>query len=217
MPNEIAAPQGASQPTQSASTGNTRVYPQEEHKSLKVDSATRQYKVGILESALEVSIQAGNDSQALLFRTAIDRINEVLGTSEGPDALQKAAAQDNSPEATAGRILSFTTGLFAAYAAKRGDDDPQQVAKDFVDVIRGGFEKGFNEAKDILKGLNVLSGDVESGIGKTYDLVQKGLDDFLATLLKPKDNAEVPKQVEATAATAKTAVDAPAATAKSGA
>ena len=189
MPNDIAAPQGPSQQTASANSGNSRVYPQEEHRALKVDTATKQFKVGILESALQVSIQAGNDSQALLFRTAIDRINEVLGISEGPDALQKAASQDNSPEATAARILSFTTGLYAAYAAKRPDDDPEQVASDFVDVIRSGFEKGFNEAKDILKGLNVLNGEVEAGINKTYQLVQKGMDDFLAQLRKPKEEA----------------------------
>ena len=187
MPNDITAPQGPSQQTASANSGNSRVYPQEEHRALKTEYVRNQYKLNILESAMSVSIQAGNDSQALLFRTAIDRINEVLGVSEGPNALQKAAGQDNSPEATAARILSFTTGLYAAYAATRPDDDPEQVASDFVDVIRSGFEKGFNEAKDILKGLNVLNGEVEAGINKTYQLVQKGMDDFLAQLRKPKE------------------------------
>jgi len=184
----------ATQPPQAASTAHTRVYPQEEHRALKVEHQSQQYKVQILESALDVSIQAGNDSQALLFRAAIDRINEVLGIKEGPEALQKAMSQDNSPEATAGRILSFATGLYAAYAANHPDQDQAQSAKDFVDLIRGGFEKGFNEAKDILQGLNVFNGDVESGVNKTYELVQKGFDDFLANLQKPKEDASTPAE-----------------------
>jgi len=144
--------------------------------------------VGILESALEVSLQAGNQSQALLFRTAIDRINEVLGPTEGEQAIQKAAGQDNSPEATATRILAFTTGLYTAYAANHPDASQEQNAQDFVKLVRGGFEKGFNEAKDILQGLKVYEGDVATGIQKTYDLVQKGFDDFLATMIKPAED-----------------------------
>lgn len=188
MPNDITAPGGTGSAS-SANTGNTRVYPQEEHRALKTEYVRNQYKLSILESAMSVSIHAGNDSQALLFRTAIDRINEVLGQTQGPDALQKAASLDNSPEATAGRILSFTTGLYAAYAARRSGDDAETVAKDFVALVRGGFEKGFADAQDILKGLNVLEGDVKTGIDKTYGLVQKGFDDFLANLLKPKEAA----------------------------
>lgn len=142
----------------------------------------------ILEASLEVSIRSGNDAQALLFRTAIDRINDLLAPEFGPDALQRAAAnEDTSAEATAARILGFSTGFFDAYAAQRPGDDPEQVARDFVDLIRGGFEQGFNEARDILDGLGVLGGDVESGIMKTWELVHKGLDDFLAGKLPAKE------------------------------
>jgi hypothetical protein len=149
-------------------------------------SARRSLNAQILRASMEVSIKAGDDAQALLFRSAIDRINEILGPELGADAIQNAAAnQDNSAEATAGRILSFATGFFDTYAAQRPGDDPEQVARDFVDLIRGGFEQGFNEARDILQGLGVLGGEVESGIMKTFELVHKGLDDFLASKLPP--------------------------------
>lgn len=145
----------------------------------------KEQDVLILQSSLQVSIKAGDDSLALLYRSAIDRINEELEPLLGENAVQNAAAQDNSPEATADRILAFATGFFDAYAAQRPGDDAEQVARDFVDLIRGGFEKGFNEARDILQGLNVLGGEIESGIMKTFDLVHKGLDDFLAGKLPP--------------------------------
>ncbi|PTD97547.1 DUF5610 domain-containing protein [Pseudothauera lacus] len=144
----------------------------------------------ILQSSLEVSIKAGDDALALLYRSAIDSLNETLEAELGPNAIENAAAnQDNSPEATAERILSFATGFFEAFAAQRPDGDAEQVARDFVDLIRGGFEKGFNEARDILDGLGVLGGEVESAIMKTFELVHKGLDDFLASKLPPKPEA----------------------------
>lgn len=148
-------------------------------------SARSALNVQILQSSLEVSIQAGDKSQALLFRSAIDKINEALAPDLGPDALQAAMSQDNSPEATAGRIVALSTGFFDAYAAQHPGEDPETLARNFVDLIRGGFEKGFGEAKELLKGLGVLSGDIESGIMKTYDLVHKGLDDFLGAKLAP--------------------------------
>jgi hypothetical protein len=144
----------------------------------------------ILQASAEVSLNAGNQSQALLFRSAIERINELLAPTLGPDALQAKMSEDNSPEATAGRILSLSTGFFDAYAAQRPNDDPDLVAKDFVELIRGGFEQGFNEARDILQGLQVFNGDIESGVMKTYELVQKGYDDFLASKLAGGQQAE---------------------------
>jgi hypothetical protein len=148
-------------------------------------SARNQLNVQILQSSLEVSISAGGKSQELVFRAAIERINELLAPEAGPDAIQGAMSQDNSAEATAGRILSLSLGFYEAYAAQRPDADPNQTAQDFVTLIRGGFEQGFNDAKDILTGLGVFKGDVENGVMKTFDLVQKGLDDFLAGKLTP--------------------------------
>ncbi|MFA7607212.1 MAG: DUF5610 domain-containing protein [Rhodocyclaceae bacterium] len=149
-------------------------------------SARRAQNAQIMQASLQVSLKSGNDAQALLFRSAIDAINEHLAPVMGNNAIQNAAAsQDNSAEATAGRILDFATGFFDAYAAQRPNDDPEQVARDFVDLIRGGFEKGFGEARDILSGLGVFAGDVESGVMKTHELVHKGLDDFLASKLPP--------------------------------
>lgn len=140
----------------------------------------------ILEASLQVSVQAGNQSMALLYRTAIDSINEYLEPELGPDAIGQAMAQDNSAEATAGRILSQSTAFFDAYAAQHQGENPEDVARNFVALIRGGFEQGFGEAEDILQGLGVLEegSPIAAGIQKTYALVQKGYDDFLAQKLE---------------------------------
>lgn len=139
--------------------------------------------VQILEASAAVSLKAGEQSQALLFRSAIDRINEYLAPTLGTDAIQGKMSEDNSAEATAARIVSLSTAFYDSYAAQHPGDDPEQLATNFVNLIRGGFEKGFNEAKDILQGLQVFSGDIESGIMRTFDLVNQGYDDFLASKL----------------------------------
>ena len=144
----------------------------------------------ILEASLQVSIQAGNDSLALLYRTAVGEINNLLEPELGPDAIQNAMGQDNSPEGTAGRILSMSTAMFDAFAARYPDKDLAEVAQKFVDVIRGGFEQGFKEAENILNSLGVLpkATAVAEGIAKTYELVQKGYDDWLNNKLASLSN-----------------------------
>lgn len=139
----------------------------------------------IMQASMDVSISSGNNSLALLYRSAIDSINEYLAPTLGPNAIQNAMSQDNSPEGTAGRILSVSTGFYEAYAAQRPNDDPEEVLRDFVDVIRGGFEKGYNEAVGILQGLGVMGEGsfVAEEIGKTFTLVQQGYDDFLESML----------------------------------
>lgn len=157
--------------------------------------AQSRYQAGlqILQSSFQVSISAGNQPQALLFRSAVDHINELLEPELGANALQNlATSQDNSPEATAGRILSFSTGLYEIYAQQHPGEDPEKLATDFVGVIRRGFEQGFNEAKNILQGLQVFGGDVAAGVTKTYELVTQGYDQFLAdklAALKPPEEA----------------------------
>jgi len=146
--------------------------------------------IQILQMSVTTSIQAGNESQSLLFKAALDKINEALAPELGANAIQSKASEDHSPEATAGRILSLSTGFFDAYAAQHPNDPPEKVAQDFVDLIRGGFEQGFKEATDILSGLKVFDGEIKDGIMKTYELVQKGYDDFLASKLQGMGSAD---------------------------
>lgn len=140
----------------------------------------------ILKASLDVSISAGDNSMALLYRTAIDNINEQLAPELGANALQAAMQQDNSPEATAERILSQSTAFFDAYARQHPNKDPEDLVRDFVGIVRGGFEKGYAEAANILTGLGVMGegSPIAAEIGKTFELVQKGYDDFLQTKLQ---------------------------------
>jgi hypothetical protein len=116
----------------------------------------------------------------LVYRAAIDKLNQMLEPTLGPDAIQSAAQSemDFTPEATAERIVSLSTGFYEAFKAQHPGEEENAVLTHFMDVIRSGIEQGFAEARDILDGLGVLDGQIKDDVDRTYDLVQEGLKSF---------------------------------------
>ena len=187
LPATSALASGPFQPADAARQNSAAASRVQRQEQVSEAALRKDLNVGILQASMAVSIRAGDESQALLFRTAIEGINEALAPTLGPDAIQNAMGQDNSAEATAGRIVSMSTAFFDAYAARRPEDDPETVLRDFTDVIRGGFEKGFGEARDILSGLGVFTGAVEADVTKTRELVLQGYDRFMLERLPSSD------------------------------
>jgi Domain of unknown function (DUF5610) len=149
--------------------------------------AKLELNASIMHASASISIGAQDDPQALLYKSAITSINEALQAELGENAIQNAASQDNSPEGTAGRILAFSTAFLGAYKNQNPGMEDSAAMEKFMDTIKGGIEKGFKEARDILKGLSVLGGDIAGNIDKTYQLVMQGLDDFAARSAGPKE------------------------------
>jgi hypothetical protein len=187
LPATSALASGTFQPADAARQNSAAASRVQRQEQVSEAALRKDLNVGILQASMEVSIRSGDQSQALLFRSAIEGINEALAPTLGPDAIQNAMGQDNSAEATAGRIVSMSTAFFDAYAARRPGDDPETVLRDFMDVIRGGFEKGFGEARDILSGLGAFNGAVESDVMKTRELVLQGYDRFMLERLPTSD------------------------------
>lgn len=144
-------------------------------------SAKDQLNTDIVQGAIDVSVSTGNESLSLLLKTAIEGINDALEATQGPNAIEAAydADLDVNPEATAERIISLSTAFFGAYQEQHSELSEGDALTAFVDVISGGIDQGFAEAREILSGLNVLEGDVATNIDQTYELVQARLSDFL--------------------------------------
>lgn len=134
----------------------------------------------ILQASLDVSLSSGNQPMVLLFKSAIEGINESLEEVMGPNAIQNAyeSGIDVSPEATANRIISMSTAFFTAYQEQHPELGADEARGSFLSIIASGIDQGFKEAKEILGGLQVLSGKIASNIDQTYTLVQKGLENF---------------------------------------
>lgn len=134
----------------------------------------------ILQASIDVSISSGNDSLRLLLQSAIGGINDLLEPEFGKNAIQNAVAQDNTPAGTAGRIVALSTGFYEAFKQQHVGEPEAAVLDKFMATLRRGFEQGYKEARDILQGMKVLSGDIASNIDKTHELVVQGYADFAA-------------------------------------
>lgn len=149
-----------------------------EHGVSALAKARGELNVAIVDASLDVALNSGNEPLALLYKSAITSLNEALEADFGPDAIQGAVSQDNTPEGTAGRIVSLATAFYGAYKEQKGTGDEAETLDNFLATIKNGIERGFAEAREILDSLKVLGGDVASNIDRTYDLVLQGLDAF---------------------------------------
>ncbi|MBB5390322.1 MULTISPECIES: DUF5610 domain-containing protein [unclassified Herbaspirillum] len=172
----------------SAASSNDKIADAQKANLLTESGARAQLNVSILQASLEVSINSQNDPLALVYKSAIENINDVLRPEMGDNAIQNAMAQDNSPEGTAGRIVSFVTNLFELYKQNNPDKDDATNIDNYMALIFKGVDQGFKEARGILDSLSVLNGDIASNIDKTYDLVQKSLADFIAKVKGEKQD-----------------------------
>lgn len=174
------------------------VHPQPTTEQQKKPPATQvqenkaTHNQAILQASFDVSISSGNDSLALLYRTAVNELNQRLETDLGTDSIQQAydSGLDVTPEATAERIVSLSAAFFSRYQEQHPEMDSQTQAESFIDIIRGGIEQGFAEARDILQGLQVLDGDIATNIDKTYDIVQDQLSMLTDTLQQQTQDSD---------------------------
>lgn len=148
--------------------------------------AKQAQNVAILRANEQVSLRSNNDSLSLLYKTALEGINAELAPVLGENAAQKVydSAVDTSPEATAERIVAFATAFYSRYKELAAADSEEQTLDNFMALITPGVEKGFSDAKDILKSLKVYEGDIETGVNSTYDLVTQGLANFRQKMLE---------------------------------
>ena len=150
----------------------------------------RQSNLGIAEASVQVSIRARNEPMQLLYTSVLDKLNALLKPQSGENALQNAVSRDNSPESTASRVVGLSAGFLEAFKAQHAGENEAEVVNRFVEVIRSGIEQGFTEARDILRGLDVLRGDIASNIDQTDALVQLKLDVFQSRLLTSVEAAQ---------------------------
>ena len=175
-----------------ADSGQTQITPAVEQKTnMSVSQNTKRLMNGqILAAQEKVTLASGDQSMALLYRSAIDAIDSELDLvlGENTPAKPMAGAEiDYSPAATADRILQFATGFFALHQQQNPESDYEQQLHSFMDKITKAIDDGFGQAKEILSGLKVLQGDIAAGVENTYELIQSGLAKFKSDML-PSSN-----------------------------
>jgi hypothetical protein len=175
-----------------AAKQNTAAAKTDDNRGIKdvAAQAKQAQNTAILRANEQVSLRSNNDSLSLLYKTALEGINAELEPVMGENAAQKIydSGIDTSPEATADRIVAFATGFYSRYKELNPGASEEETLDSFMQIIGGGIEKGFSDAKDILKGLKVYEGEIESGVDKTYGLVMQGLTSFREKMLEMAAN-----------------------------
>ena len=102
------------------------------------------------------------------------------GTAQQSGKLESYAAPPAesgriSARQAAGNILKFITQKVQSDAAGGAD---QEALLDRLEQGQKGFEKGFNEAKQILTDMGLLTPELEAEIGDTYNLVTQGIENL---------------------------------------
>lgn len=111
-------------------------------------------------------------AQGLLDRQVLNQLNETL-SKQGAALPQTLDPNDFTPEAVSDRILGFIRGALAG-----AEDDGQR--SELLEQARAGVEQGLAEARDILDGLGVLSGQIAADVDRTETLIFEGLDALAA-------------------------------------
>lgn len=83
-----------------------------------------------------------------------------------------------TPEETADYIVSAATGFLSSYMENHPDAEGEGMINGFLDLIKGGIEEGFRQARGILSSMDVLNGGVAAGVDQTYELIMEKLETF---------------------------------------
>lgn len=109
---------------------------------------------------------------------AYDELYERAGKSDYMASI--ADTSDRSADATAGRILGGITGyIYKAYQLGHPDMTAERFDAFQTQVLEG-FNQGLSEAKSMIGAAGLLDPEMALEIGKTEDLVHRGLEDFFA-------------------------------------
>ena len=137
----------------------------------------------LLVDAVNVNIRVdGGFANRVLNDSLNDKLNAMFqeaGMDTTVDSLLQSGL-DYSPEATASRIVEFATGFFGQYQGNNEGTEESEQIEGFVAMIKGAVEEGFAGAQEMLEGLGEIDPDVQGGIDKTFDLVMKGIDDWVS-------------------------------------
>ena len=153
-------------------------------KDVKAESK-KAYNAAILAAHERVSLNSSNDALSLLYKTALEGINAELEPVMGKNAAKKIyeSGVDTSPKATADRIVSFATNFYSRYKELNPGGSEEETLNNFLELIKGGIDKGFKDAITILQGLQVYEGKVERDADETYKLIEQGLESFREQVL----------------------------------
>ncbi|WP_319557466.1 DUF5610 domain-containing protein [Thiomicrorhabdus sp.] len=173
--------------------------------SLEVNDIKIQTQASLVEHLFADPQNAKQNALKITYQSAIEKLNEQLSADLGLDPqaeplisqkrLEEQGGMDYwSPENTAGRIVQGSTAFLGAFQNAHPELEGDALIERFVEVIGGGIEQGFAEAKGFLGDLNVYEGSIADTVEQTYQEVQKLLSEFKETHMSSAEKQETSEE-----------------------
>ena len=125
--------------------------------------------------SVDLNFQDLYKSLSITSKQIVDKLNEYL-KAQLPDGVQSLKPQDVTPEATADRIVSGATAFFDVFAKQNSDLSGEELLNKFLETIKSGISKGYDDATGILQGLGAFDVEgVKDGVEKTKSLIDEKL------------------------------------------
>lgn len=183
---------------------------QREQATGKVDSAHSKSAQATDKVDLATPVRVG---QQVIY-VSLSKSLSLNGKAFDPSASTKSSELDGKVEPTednplgfdyktvAKNVLGFVTG-YIKLAQSQGKDEKE--LQDLLGQARKGIDKGFGSARDELKGMSMLSEDLDKGIEKSYTLIQDELQKFEDELFGvPSDETSDEEATEAVSGSSQT-------------
>jgi len=165
----------------------------------------------VTQTQLKVDASTDKRQSALqVVNSTLAKAYEKLGLRSQNAAADYSTFEPLTAEKVANNILGF---IERRLQLDKADGATQEQLQSRLEAGLKGFKKGFAEASEQLKALDMLSPEVAADIGKTNDLVLKGIDDlrskFITNATTPQTPAANDNQTVKTAPKAPAKLDVP--------
>ncbi|WP_319381466.1 DUF5610 domain-containing protein [Thiomicrorhabdus sp.] len=174
--------------------------------SLEVNDIKIQTQASLVEHLFSDPENAQQSALKITYQSAIEKLNERLSADLGLDSqaeplinqkrLEEQGGMDYwSPENTASRIVQGSTAFLGAFQNAHPELEGDALIERFVEVIGGGIDQGFADAKGFLGELDVYEGSIADTVEQTYQEVQRMLNEFKEAHMSSKEESD-PVSVE---------------------
>ena len=149
----------------------------------------------LMVDAVEVNIQIDGEFAGRVLQDSMEEKLNVAFAAAGMDTTvysMRHSGTDFLPQATAQRIVDFSTSFFGLFQQNHADEAMHSEATYFAAMIKSSIEEAFASAQDILVGLGEIAPDIEVEIDETFELTMQGIDSFVEQQSQEEDEAEDP-------------------------
>ncbi len=114
----------------------------------------------------------------LTAQEIVKKLNELL-QSTLPEGIESLNPDQYTSEATSTRIVQGVTAFFGVFKGQHPDLSEEEALDKFMDTVKSGVQKGYDDAFGTLKGLGAFDIDgIQKGVEQTKILIDQKLDSF---------------------------------------